>query len=268
MNNISIIGCGWLGFPLAERLIAEGFSVKGSTTSSDKIHLLTKAGIEAFQINLSDSLDVKKIQPFFQSDILVINVPPGRRRSDVETNHPLEIKKLLEVAQQGDVQKVIFCSSTGVYGNDEKIALEDNIPQPSRASGHALAKIEKHIQSLTHFKSTILRLAGLIGGERKAGRFLAGKENIPNGNAPVNLVHREDCIEAILQIILQKKWNEIYNVCADEHPIKKDFYTEQAIALGLTPPSFSSGTNTVFKVVSNQKIKRDLKIKFKKLTSK
>lgn len=265
MSNISIIGCGWLGFPLAERLIQSGFSVKGSTTSEDKISLLAKAGIDPFLINLSDSLEGENLNAFFQSDILVINVPPGRRRTDVATAHPLEIKRLLDATQNGSIQKIIFCSSTGVYANNEKIATEDDAPQPSRSSGRALVEIEKYIQSLTYFKSTILRFAGLIGGERKAGRFLAGKTNLPNGNAPVNLVHRDDCIEAILQIILQNKWHEIYNVCADEHPTRKDFYTEQAKTLGLRPPSFLPENSSDFKVVSNEKIKRDLSIKFKAL---
>ncbi|MEM6966873.1 MAG: SDR family oxidoreductase, partial [Bacteroidota bacterium] len=262
INKISIIGCGWLGFPLAERLIAAGFSVKGSTTTQGKIPLLTKAGIRTFLIHLSDALYKKTTEPFFQSELLIINVPPRGRRPDVETAHPLEIKKLLEAAHRGDIQKIIFCSSTGVYGNDKKIASEDHLPHPASASGRALVKVENHLRSLTHFKSTIVRLAGLVGGERKPGRFLAGKENIPNGNAPVNLVYREDCIEAILQIILQNKWNEIYNVCADEHPTRRDFYTEQAKLLGLKPPSFSTdrndNDNTTFKVVANEKIKRDL----------
>jgi 3-hydroxyisobutyrate dehydrogenase-like beta-hydroxyacid dehydrogenase len=32
-KSISILGCGWLGVPLAKHLIQKGFSVKGSVTS-------------------------------------------------------------------------------------------------------------------------------------------------------------------------------------------------------------------------------------------
>ena len=31
MTQISILGCGWLGLPLAKALLKNGFSVKGST---------------------------------------------------------------------------------------------------------------------------------------------------------------------------------------------------------------------------------------------
>jgi hypothetical protein len=39
-------------FPLAKALINEGFSVKGSTTSTDKIVVLENAEIQAFQVVL------------------------------------------------------------------------------------------------------------------------------------------------------------------------------------------------------------------------
>lgn len=35
MPTVSILGCGWLGLPLAEQLLAEGYSVKGSTTRAE-----------------------------------------------------------------------------------------------------------------------------------------------------------------------------------------------------------------------------------------
>ena len=51
MKVVSVIGCGWLGFPLAKLLINKGFSVKGSTTQQEKISLLENAGIEAYLFN-------------------------------------------------------------------------------------------------------------------------------------------------------------------------------------------------------------------------
>ncbi|WP_258929290.1 hypothetical protein [Flavobacterium davisii] len=39
-QKISLLGCGWLGLPLAESLIKKGYEIKGSTTNLDKIPLL------------------------------------------------------------------------------------------------------------------------------------------------------------------------------------------------------------------------------------
>ena len=39
-QRISILGCGWLGLPLAKELLDRSFEVKGSTTSSNKLDQL------------------------------------------------------------------------------------------------------------------------------------------------------------------------------------------------------------------------------------
>ena len=39
-ETITILGCGWLGLPLAQTLVKEGYSVKGSTTTEDKLEVL------------------------------------------------------------------------------------------------------------------------------------------------------------------------------------------------------------------------------------
>ena len=52
MNSISILGCGWLGKPLAVSFLEDGFSVKGSTTSEEKIDILEDLEIDdCFEIN-------------------------------------------------------------------------------------------------------------------------------------------------------------------------------------------------------------------------
>jgi 3-hydroxyisobutyrate dehydrogenase-like beta-hydroxyacid dehydrogenase len=48
MTKISILGCGWLGLPLAKAIVENGFSVKGSTTSTDKLTALENAGINSW----------------------------------------------------------------------------------------------------------------------------------------------------------------------------------------------------------------------------
>lgn len=257
-QKISIIGCGWLGFPLAKFLLEKGFEVKGSTTSEDKLPLLKEAGIIPFFIKAGEELEGEKLEDFFDSEILIINIPPRRRRPDVERLHFLEIKNILDAAQKGSVQKIIFCSSTGVYSDVNKEVSEADMPSPSTDSTKALFKIENHLQSSSDFKNTILRFSGLVGGERKAGRFLAGRQHVANGNAPVNLVHREDCIQVIYEIIRQDIWNEIFNVCSDKHPLRKDFYTKQTIKQGLVPPSFLENEEPRFKIVSNEKLKKEL----------
>ncbi len=73
MTKISILGCGWLGFPLAKALIENDFSVKGSTTSTDKIGLLENAGIAPFLIELGENEINGNIDEFLEkSQVLII----------------------------------------------------------------------------------------------------------------------------------------------------------------------------------------------------
>jgi len=260
--TISIIGCGWLGLPLGAFLVENGFLVKGSTTRKEKLSHLKENGISPFQIKTGECLEGEGIDLFLQSEILIINIPPGRHRSDVANAHPKEIRKIIEKAEAGIVKKIIFVSSISIYGNFNRIITEDDAPNPSSETGKALVQIEDFLQSDHRFQTTILRIAGLVGGERKAGRFLAGKKNVKNGAAPVNLIHRKDCIRVIYEIVNKEIWNEVFNVCSDEHPTRQEFYVLQAIKQGFEPPQFLKGDKPFFKIISNEKLKNKLGFEF------
>ena len=98
-------------------------------------------------------------------------------------------------------------------------------------------------------------MGGLVGGDRKAGRFLAGKKDVKNGNAPINMIHRDDCIGVINEIVEQEIWEETFNVCADEHPTRKEFYLAQTAKQELEAPTFSDDEEVSFKIISNEKVK-------------
>ena len=48
-ETITILGCGWLGLSLAQALVKEGYAVKGSTTTEEKLEQLQYAGVEPFK---------------------------------------------------------------------------------------------------------------------------------------------------------------------------------------------------------------------------
>lgn len=78
METISILGCGWLGEPLAERLVGDGYTVKGSTTTAEKLDRLAAKGVAPYLIRLD--LEDPRLDPdFFDAEVLFLNIPPGRR---------------------------------------------------------------------------------------------------------------------------------------------------------------------------------------------
>lgn len=266
--SISIIGCGWLGLPFGEYLAGKGVKVKGSTRSEEKLAILKNKGIQPFLIDLNKVIltqkSIETISDFFETDILYINIPPGRRNPNVETDYPKWIAFLAKQCEQFNIQKVIFVSSTGVYPNTNGSVTETTATSPTTASQRGIVLAETILKNNKNFKTTILRPSGLVGGNRIAGRWFAGKQNVSGGNVPVNLVHLEDCIGLSYAVIEQNIWGEIINLCADEHPKKGVFYPNQAEKYGFEKPTFLMETATNFKIVSNQKSKDILNYQYQK----
>lgn len=262
-KQIAILGCGWLGLPLGSRLVDLGYRVKGSTTSSEKRPKLEAKGIRPYLFRVGESFEGETAD-FFTSDILILNIPPGRRNPKVEQTHPAQVRLIVAAALQGGVKQMVFVSSTSVYGTFNGTVTEETVPNPQTASGRALVKAEQWLSNQP-IASTIVRMAGLYGPERNPARFLAGKREVKNGAAPINLVHLESAIEAIVQVILREKWNNLYNLCADEHPSRELYYTTKAKEFGLTPPSFAAGGEVRYKIIDNNKAKRELGIRFRPL---
>jgi nucleoside-diphosphate-sugar epimerase len=261
-KSISILGCGWLGLPLGAFLVEKGYVVKGSTTRLEKFREIEQRGVAPFLIEVSETVRGEKKSEFFNSDLLILNIPPGRRRDNVEVFHPLQIQAVVEEALKEGIPRLVFISSTGVYSDVNRLVTEEDAPLPDTPSGRALLQVENHLRNQKEIKATILRMAGLVGGERKAGRFLAGRKNAANGRAPVNLVHRDDCIRVIYEIIRLEKWGALFNVCADLHPLREAFYRAQAEKIGLEPPTFLPDETPSFKIVSNERVKRELGYEF------
>ncbi len=254
-GTVAILGCGWLGLPLGKHLLAKGYSVKGSVTSPEKLNQLGDAGILPYRIVLSDSEAIVEDPAFFESDVLIVAIPP-RRIDSVEQVFPAQIGQLIPLILNSGIQKVIFISSTSVYPEKHQVAREDDLFSPDKGSGKALLLAENLLNSLTDFKTTILRFGGLIGADRNPARFLL-KAQRPVANTPVNLIHRDDCIGIIVAVLEQELWGETLNACCPEHPLKKDFYGRAARISGLPAPLVSDQAEA-YKIIDSSKLIRML----------
>lgn len=264
-NKISILGCGWLGFPLAKSLFEKGFSVNGSTTSSEKISALESNGIQPFQIELSE-IEIKgEIDSFLKnSEILIIDIPP-KLRSISSESFVKKIKNLIPFIEKSKIEKVIFISSTSVYADAPSTALrvtESTKPNPETESGKQLLATEILLQSNENFKTTVVRFGGLIGDDRHPIHFLAGRKNIETPEAPINLIHQKDCIGIIEAIVKQECWNETFNAVAPFHPTRIEYYTQKAIELGLPLPEFVNSKIAFGKTILSEKVEKALDYHF------
>ncbi|MFM1753084.1 MAG: hypothetical protein RLZZ236_23 [Bacteroidota bacterium] len=266
MTQISILGCGWLGLPLAKSLLQNGFSIKGSTTSLEKISLLQSESITPFLVRLEEQEISASIADFLaDSHILIINIPPKLRGGSTE-NFVAKITTLLPFIENSTVEKVLFVSSTSVYGEDNEFVTEATVLNPDTEGGRQLAIVENVLQKNSRFQTTILRFGGLISDDRNPVRFLSGRENIENPDTPINLIHQDDCIGIIEKIIALNSWDETYNAVAPFHPTRQEYYTQKATELNLALPKFAALNTIVGKTILNNKVIEVLDYSFIKPT--
>lgn len=266
MNNpkqISILGCGWLGLPLGKRLVASGHQVKGSLRQEKNIPGLQKAGVQAFLLDIGSEKITGDFTQFLEgSAILIIATPPRLRKHSAE-NFVNKIKTILPYIEQSEIKKVLFISSTSVYANDNSIVTEDTIPFPETETGKQIWATENLLKNNNYFQTTVLRFGGLVGPNRHPINSLAGKKNLGNPEASVNLIHLDDCINIIRKIIEGDIWSETFNAVAPFHPVREKYYIETAKLKMIEPPEFShQGFPSQGKTVSSQKIQNVLKYQF------
>ncbi len=262
-KKVSILGCGWLGLPLARFLVGEGWIVKGSTTSEAKISSLKEAGIEPFRIAIGESIE-GDIALFLDSEILVVNIPP-KRRPDVVEHHVGQISLLIDALQDSPVKHVLFVSSTSVYPATGAEVVESDAVDPDEAdspAGRALLYVEEMLRSEFSFSTTVVRFGGLIGPRRNPAEFMQRMTEITSPAHPVNLIHLDDCVKIIAEIIRQEAWGEVFNACAPLHPTRGEFYATAAESHGFDALPEESSSSSKFKIVNSAKIEKSLGYKF------
>jgi len=257
LPTVAVLGCGWLGLPLAKTLVAQGYSVVGSTTTPSQLLTLRDAGIMPFLLRLAPTLtatDTDTLHAMLTGvDVLILNVPP--RRSATNHDYAALLQPVCEAAEACGIPAVLFVSSTGVYPDEPRPMQEqDALATPDASS--ALLRAEALFAAPERpWRTTVVRFGGLFGPGRLPGRFLAGKHDVAQPYAPVNLIHLTDCVGLLTSIIDQKVWGYTFNACAAHHPTREEFYTQAAHQLGLDPPVFQENDTLSGKSIDSQLVR-------------
>ncbi len=250
-KKISILGCGWLGTALGLFLSARGWEVKGSTASQEGCNRLETTGIDTYYLKVEPHSVEVDYMNFFHTDVLVISLPP-QRSEDIRELFPRQIDQIIQYIYRLGIQKVVFISSTSVYQNINGTVREGDEGLPDKPVGYALLEAENKLLGLKGVDTAVVRFGGLIGIDRNPARYMMEKQNVP-AEAPVNLIHRNDCVKIISEIIFQEKWGEVFNACCPDHPTKLEFYTKAAQIRKISPPGFIQGTGN-YKIVNSDKL--------------
>lgn len=242
--KVGIFGLGVFGTQLATHLSKSGIAVEGTVRTENKARHFATSGIRTSILSVEANSKIILSSDFLASDVFVLNYTPSGLSGFFFEKHQ-EICALLPLTS-----KVIFISSTRVYTPKEGFVDENSF----RDETHVLTSTENMLREILGDRLTILRPAGLFGVGRNPARFLSGKRALENANQVVNLVHLVDLVRFTHFLVLNNFWGETVNVCASEHPTRKECYTMLCEKLNLTLPQFLPDLeNKQGKLVSNQK---------------
>ena len=236
MKKISIIGLGWLGEVLALLLQEQGHAVIGSTTTHEKQVRLKARGLDTLHFCFSPQPEGIDFERLFQSDILVITLPPRGRSSDGAA-YLAQLQQLRVLLDASAIKEVIFISSTGIYpeqGRDQ--AYDENEVLTERTAGNAtLLLAEQLMDRARSYAMTIVRFGGLMGEGRIPGAYFSDKEAV-QGHSRVNFIHQQDAAALVAWVIEKGLWNQTFNGVAPLHPRRRAVYEKNAVLLGIRPP--------------------------------
>jgi len=244
MKTFSILGLGWLGYPLSKKLESK-FNIKCSIRNEQKLNEIKddikKEEYEAFILNENNLTNLDKL---LDTNYLFINFPPSKSEDYLEFlskiyNHP-KIKY---------IEKIFFVSSTSVYPNINMNFTEDFIIEDD-SKKKIVFLAENLVKQKTNY---ILRLSGLSGYNRMPGKFFSGKL-LSDSSAIVNFVHRDDVINVVEFFIENEIHDGIFNVCAPIHPTKKELYSLHCRILNLQLPIFENKNNVLNRKISTEKL--------------
>lgn len=221
-------------------------------------------GIEAYQLGLNPKWEAspEATQALSEVDALVVNIPPGMRSGHSGTDYAEKIRSLLGHLDKGHIRRLVFVSSTGVFGSGQGEVDEDTTPIPTRGAGEVLRAAEEFCMAHFSGSTAVIRPGGLVGGDRQPGRFLAGRTGISGQHHPVNLVHRDDLVALTVAVLFDQSSRTVFHAVAAERPSKSEFYTRAARKLGLDAPHFDPSDVSTGKAILSEKSKNTLGITF------
>ncbi|WP_312195944.1 NAD(P)-binding domain-containing protein [Epilithonimonas vandammei] len=242
MQNLGIIGFGWLGNHIAERL-SDRYQIFATTTTPAKAQDLNTKGYHATLVSFPETIDTK-MQAWEAAkdlDAIIISVPfSGIRGAQIPMNDKRQ--NLLNFLDDYKGQ-LFYISSTGVYPQTEKEFTEDDLPANEVESENFI--LEKFPQT------NILRLAGLMGDQRLLKNY-----NISQLDQLVNHIHYADICSVVEKMLNNQSQSKVYNVVAPIHPNKEEVINAQK---GL---SYSGECATKGRTISPKKMIEELDFEF------
>ncbi|MEC4814652.1 MAG: NAD-dependent epimerase/dehydratase family protein [Scytonema sp. PMC 1069.18] len=217
--NIAIIGCGYVGYAVAQYWQQNAaFTITATTTTSERVPNLKEVAEKVIVVKGNDP---EGLQATLQNQDVVLLSVGSKGVNTYEETYLHTAKTLVSVLKQcPTVKQLIYTSSCSVYG-DQNGALvdEETTVAPSTSNGQILSETEHLLLQASNeqLRVCILRLGGIYGAGRELVKIysrIAGTTRPGDGNEPANWTHKDDIVAAI-EFVREHQLQGIYNLVDD-----------------------------------------------------
>lgn len=237
MKNILIVGCGYIGKQVAQRLSSRGIDVHATVQSQASAQSCAAQGINAYTLDLDQPTALPGHLRNAPLHLLYLVAPPH------QGNRDSRLTVLLDMLNNQPIEKFILISTTGVYGDCQGHWIDENAPiQPHNARAKRRVDAEQQCQSFcqqSQLPLVILRVPGIYGpGKLPLARLRSAKPIVRKEDSPYsNRIHAEDLATICISALLSERITGVFN-CTDGHPTTMyDYLVSVAAHAGIPLPA-------------------------------
>ena len=204
---VLLVGCGYTGLELAQRLTFKGVPVVGTTRSVERSAVIRTRGASAIILDMNDLTPLKKVRGRLRA---IVHMAPPVKESD--GSYSDKTGDLLEWAAKENLERFIYVSSTSVYGDHGGAVVDEHSPcQPDSPRGKKRLEIENLVLG-SGLPSMVVRPSGIYGPGRSMLHRLAARKYrlVAGGHAYTNRIHVKDLAHLLEGALTRGEPGSIY----------------------------------------------------------
>jgi nucleoside-diphosphate-sugar epimerase len=273
-----IVGCGDVGLRVA-RLLRGRWRLLALTSSPQRVPLLRAAGLVPLVGDLADPAPLMRLGSLADA-VLHLAPPPAAGDADTHTRHLLQA-----LARGGRVRRVVYGSTTGVYG-DRGGAWLDETAAVAPATDRARRRVDAEAQlrwfgRRSGVAVTVLRIPGIYGADRPGGHPAERvRQGLPvlraEDDVYTNHIHADDLARACVAALHRGRPQRVVHASDDTKMKMGDYFALAAELAGLPPPTRISRAEAAQTMspqrlsfmgesrrLRNQRLKHELKVRLR-----
>ena len=248
-QRILIAGCGDLGTELGRLLAEQGHTVFGLRRNPPS----GTSPIQWFRADLTVTETLTDLPG--DLDLVFYLATPGAYEDEAYRRAYVQgLSNVLARLSATPPRRVIFVSSTAVYGQDDGSWVDESSPtRPTKFSGRRVLEAEEVLRA-SPIPGTVVRFGGIYGPgrTRMLRKVRAGDPVMDDPPWYTNRIHREDCVGVLEHVAGLAAPDDLY-LAVDNAPCTQAELTDWLCdELGLPRPPRTSGG-----VKSNKRCRND-----------